>query len=448
MNRDLSWEFVSLAGERFVHQEIRVKPVLTPYRMPVRGNLTRRQVVATTAAVAGASGLSGGIVASARLGQATPGASPVADRPEAIIAIAAEAMEEMGLRAVLFHVIADGETVVSHALGEAMAGVPATTDDHFRNGAVAISYMSTVLLILVDQGVVTLDDTIDQWLPDLPDADRVTLRMLANMTSGYQDYVQNADLAESLYQDPFRIWTPEELVGFGLATPRAFEPGTNWAYSHTDYVILGLALEAATGTPLDALIQQHILDPLELRGTGASDTAWMPEPVLHAGSSERRSYFGIAPDVRFYEDSTYWSPSWTLARGAIEYTTIGDMARSFAAIGSGALVSDASYEEQTGRQLSGFGEPIEGCNNCFTQTDAYTYGLGIVHSNGWLLQNPNFYGYSGIAAWQPDTGVAIAVAATFTEEGFGEDGELLDRRASRGIFERIAAVMIPEGTGA
>ena len=70
-----------------------------------------------------------------------------------------------------------------------MTGVPATTDMHFRNGAVAISYMSTLLLHLVDEKKVSLDDKVSKWLPDMPHADRVTLGQLAQMTSGYIDFV-------------------------------------------------------------------------------------------------------------------------------------------------------------------------------------------------------------------------------------------------------------------
>ena len=70
-----------------------------------------------------------------------------------------------------------------------MTGVPATTGMHFRNGAVAISYVSTLLLKLVDENKVSLDDKLSTWLPEMPNADRVTLGQLAQMTSGYRDYV-------------------------------------------------------------------------------------------------------------------------------------------------------------------------------------------------------------------------------------------------------------------
>src|SRR5918995_6324992 len=101
---------------------------------------------------------------------------------------AERAMKDNHLKAVLVRVTQDGEEVATVALGESMTGVPATEEMHFRNGAVAFSYLGTVLLQLVDEGKVALDDTIDAWLSDLPSADKITLRMLANSTSGYVDY--------------------------------------------------------------------------------------------------------------------------------------------------------------------------------------------------------------------------------------------------------------------
>ncbi len=108
-----------------------------------------------------------------------------------------------------------------------MSGVPATTDMRFSNGAVAIAYVATLLLQLVDRGMVGLDDPIATWLPDLPDSDRVTLRMLANMTSGSPDYLRNEEMVTALYEDPFRQWDRQERIEYGLSMPRLFEPGTN-----------------------------------------------------------------------------------------------------------------------------------------------------------------------------------------------------------------------------
>ena len=298
------------------------------------GRVTRRQALALGfgAAMVGIARRAPGAVAAA---QATPIAGAPDDPAAAIVELARAALIDSNLRAVILRVTIDGDEVVTAALGESLTGVPATPDMHFRNGAVAISSMATLLLQMVDRGVVGLDDTIDRWLPELPASDQATLRMLANMTAGYPDYVQNPALGELLYADPFRQWTPQELIAIGLSTPRVFAPGENWAYSHTDYVILGQALERIGGMPLDALLKANVLDPLGLRNTVGSATPAIPDPVLHAYSSERKAALGIAPDVPFYEESTFWNPSWTIAQGAVQTTNIHDMTATAAAIGGG-----------------------------------------------------------------------------------------------------------------
>nr|MBA2518182.1 beta-lactamase family protein [Chloroflexia bacterium] len=320
------------------------------------------------------------------LRQATPAGMP-ADRAEAIIAIAREVMDKQAVKAVILRVTIDGEDVVTEALGESITGVPATTDMHFRNGAVAISYMATLLLRLVDQQILALDDPLATWLPALPDADRVTLRMLANMTAGYPDFVQNPKLDQMVYADPFRQWTPEQQLEVGLSTPRVFAPGTNWDYSHTDYVILGLALEQITGQPLEVALQEQVIGPMGLRNTVAWATPEITGPVLHAFTSERRPALGIPAGTRFYEESTFWNPSWTLAQGAIQTTDIVDMTTSAVAIGEGTLLSAASHQAQIAPDLLGFGSPLNGCPNCHTLDETYSYGLGVVLSGDWIVQN-------------------------------------------------------------
>jgi len=169
-----------------------------------------------------------------------------------------------------------------------------------------------------------------------------------------------------LYADPFRQWTPQELIQIGLSTPRVFAPGANWDYSHTNYVILGQALEKITGQPLATLLQEYVLEPLGLNDTASWSTPTIPAPVLHAFSSERREALGIAPGTRFYEESTYWNPSWTLAAGAIQTTNIYDMTATAIAVGEGTLLSSESHQAQVAPRLLGFGAPLAGCPNCHT----------------------------------------------------------------------------------
>lgn len=184
--------------------------------------------------------------------------------------IVRDTMAESHPKAAMVRVPVDGREILTRAYGESTTGVPATTDMHLRNGAVAISYVATLLLQLVDEGTVRLDDTVSTWLPDIPRSDRVPLGRLARMTSGYADYVHNPELSDAIYRDPFRNWTPEELLAFGTSQPLSYEPGTNWNHAHTNCVILGPALERITGRPVAELLQEKVLDPLGPDGTTPS----------------------------------------------------------------------------------------------------------------------------------------------------------------------------------
>src|SRR5215207_9535915 len=395
--------------------------------------------------------LAGGtvIVGSARpayaapLRQATPVPVASGDQAEAIIAIARDIMDKQDVRAVVVRVLIDGQEIVTDALGESMTGVPATTEMHFRNGAVAISYMSTLLLRLVDQQVVTLDDTIDAWLPDLPDADQVTLRMLANMTAGYPDFEKNAGFQEAYYADPFCEWTAEERIAISLSVPRVFAPGTNWDYSHSNYVILGRALEKITGQPLDVALQEQVLDPMGLQNTVAWSTPEISEPVLHAFSSERRQALGIPAGTRFYEESTYWNPSWSFAQGAIQTSDIVDMTTTAEAVGEGTVLSPASHQAQIAPDLLGFGSPLKGCPACHTLDESYTYGLGAVLSGDWILQNPLLAGYGAVSGYLPAQKIAVAVATTYGEGAFDDEGNYKYSSHSN-IFAAIGTYLAPD----
>ncbi|HYL26775.1 MAG TPA: serine hydrolase domain-containing protein, partial [Candidatus Nitrosotalea sp.] len=190
------------------------------------------------------------------------------------------------LKAVIVQVRSNGNDVATRAFGESMTGVPATPDMHFRNGALAFTYMATLLLEFVDQKKVTLDTKLSVYFPDLPNADRIALRNLAQMTSGYADYVYQPELLNGLYRDPFRQWTPEELIQIGVSKPMQFQPGTNWGYSHTNYVILGRVLERIAGMPLADALARYVLEPMGLTQTAAFTTPEIPEPALHGFTSE------------------------------------------------------------------------------------------------------------------------------------------------------------------
>ena len=132
-------------------------------------------------------------------------------------------MAENDLKAVIAGVAVDGKPVFTKAWGESMTGVPATYDMHFRSGSVAIAYLGVVTLQLQEKGVLRLDDKLAKWFPDYPKADRITLAMLLNATSGYADYVNLKILP--LYQNPFRAWQPDELIALSFNAADGVQAG-------------------------------------------------------------------------------------------------------------------------------------------------------------------------------------------------------------------------------
>jgi CubicO group peptidase (beta-lactamase class C family) len=381
----------------------------------------------------------------APLNQPLAQSAGTADQAAAIDAIARKAMDQYDLKAVILRVTIDNKDIVTEAMGESMTGVPATTDMHFRNGAVAISYVSTLLLELVDQKKVGLDDKLANWFPDLPEADQVTLRMLANMTSGYADYViGNDEMSQALYQNPYLQWKPEELIAMGIDKPHVYPPGTNWNYAHTNYVILGQVLEKVTGKPMDLLMQEYIFAPMGLTDTDGPSTPVIREPALHAFTSERRQALGVDPAIPFLEESTYWNPSWTITHGAIQTTNIYDMATTAVAVGTGSLLSPESHQAQVQPQPNGFGTALPGCTTCRTLGTTFNYGLGVFVDGSWILQNPMFYGYAGVEGYLPSKKIAIAVANTYGEKSFDQQGDYKYGNASERIFAAITAYLAPD----
>ncbi|HVL21666.1 MAG TPA: serine hydrolase domain-containing protein [Amaricoccus sp.] len=304
------------------------------------------------------------------------------------------------------------------AAGETMTGVPAMPDMHFRNGSVAIAYLGTLLLQLVDAGKLDLEDSLATWFPDYPKADQVTLRMLISGTSGYADYVTDAGFLADLHADPFRHWSPEELIAIAFARPMACEPGACWSYAHTNFVILGQVIEKATGRQLADLIRAGIVDRLGLENTRSDVTASIPMPVLHAFDAERGRH----------EESTFWDPSWTLAHGAIMTTDIADMLRSFAAIGAGTLVSPASHAAQIAPATAKLAPWSQG----------KFYGLGLFAIDGWLVQNPSFSGYAASVAYLPSRKLVIGTSVTINDRNTAEDNLSTD------VLKDIAAYLAPE----
>ncbi len=296
------------------------------------------------------------------------------------------------LGAVIAGVWKDGKPLVVGALGESMTGVPATVDMHHIAGNITTCMLSTVLLQQVEKGKLSLDDKLSKYFPDLPSADQITVEMLANSTTGYQHYAVLDSFDTAFYADPFKHWTPDQVIAYGVAGGPLFTPGTSFKFSDTNFVIEAQVLEQATGKSMAVLMTKGIFEPLGLKNTTLPDTAATPEPVLHAHTAER----GV------WEDSTFWDPSWTWYAGGMR-SNLADLRAFLEALGTGKLLSKASHEKQLARPAV---QP---------DPDRY-YALGVPVVNGWVFTNPNLEGYTGALGYLPSKKLTVIVYTTRTEQ--------------------------------
>ncbi|MFZ0218563.1 MAG: serine hydrolase domain-containing protein [Candidatus Dormiibacterota bacterium] len=383
-------------------------------------------------------------------GAGRPGGSPgqgsaSVGNPQQVAAIQSimrDAIPTYHLQSIIVRATIDGKALHTGAMGESMTGVPATPDMHFRNGAVAFTYLGTMLLQFVDQKRLSLDDKLSKFLPALPNADQISLKMLANMTSGYADYVYEPEVMDGTNLNPFRQWTSEELIGIGTSKPMFFAPGTNWAYSHTNYVILGRVLEKVAERPMAQLMKQYILNPLGLTQTQSAATAQVAQPVLHSFTSERRTSLGVPPGVPFYEESTFWNPSWTTAEGAVQTTDIADLCTTAETVGTGKLLSPASHRTQIATDLIGFGHAVAGCSACHMNTTALSYGIGVLLQGRWITQNKLFAGSGATMGYLPSKKLAVAVVTTYAPAAFDSQGNYKD--ATPKLFSMLAQALAPD----
>lgn len=212
--------------------------------------------------------------------------------------------------------------------------------------------------------------------------------------------------------------------------------------THTNYVILGKIIEKITHKHLADVMQEYIIGPMKLTSTSSNGgTPAIPEPVLHTYSSERRGYLGVPSVNPFYEQSTYWNPSWTTANGAVQTTNIYDLTTSMEIVGSGTQVSRKMYEEQVMPKLIGVGrkDPSGICSACRGLTSDLSYGLGVVLIGPWVPQTKNFAGSGPTSGYLPLRKLTISVATTYSPAAFADDGSYSN--ASSAVFNRLAEVM-------
>ncbi|WP_413758497.1 serine hydrolase domain-containing protein [Streptomyces sp. MMBL 11-3] len=233
---------------------------------------------------------------------------------------------------------------VRHASGgvaDRETGAPARAGDGFRIASTTKTFVATVMLQLVGEGRVSLDDTVEHWLPGVVsghgnDGAAITVRQLLQQTSGLFDYVSDfpgLTSKEGYLAGRHTTWTPEQLVAIATGHAPNFAPGTGWSYSNTNYVLAGMIIERATGNSWNEEVTARVIRPLGLRGTFAP-TTYPRLPGRHLrGYSD---FDGGGPGI----DVTELNPSAGGAAGAMISTT-ADLTRFYEALLGGRLLRPA-----------------------------------------------------------------------------------------------------------
>lgn len=247
------------------------------------------------------------------------------------------------------------------------ANIHMSTDMFFRIASITKTMVNSVLFQLVDEGRISLSDTLSQYRPDIPNSDNITILMLTDMTSGIGEYSSHIDFILQSVSNPLFYWHPDTLIKLGTSRPVNAPPGEAWFYSNTNTIILGKIIEDLTGNSLGHELRTRIFEPYNLTFTTFPNQGnEMPDP-------HPKGYFTGSPDLGMdWSESYDISVAW--AAGAA-ISTLDDLRIYASLLVDGELTSGESHTFRLNHKVP-------------TSIDEAYYGPGI-------LSWKTFYGHLG-----------------------------------------------------
>ncbi|WP_410657996.1 serine hydrolase domain-containing protein [Amycolatopsis sp. lyj-112] len=258
--------------------------------------------------------------------------------------------------------------------GDTETGRERRRQDRFRIGSATKTFTSTVMLKLAAEGRLSLDDTVEKWLPgevrgNGNDGTKITIRNLLNQTSGLFPYTSDESVVPKYFTPAFldhRFDTmrPEEMVKLAVAHPPMFAPGTAWAYSNSNYALAGIIIEKATGRSYAEEVEQRITRPL---GLTATYVPGFRETKLRGPHGRAYSTLWVTEPGADVYDVTDMNASWAWAAGGM-VSTAGDLQNFYRALLGGRLLPPSQQKEMfTTVSTEGSGWPVPNAR----------YGLGV-----------------------------------------------------------------------
>ncbi|MGE5759571.1 MAG: serine hydrolase domain-containing protein [Gemmatimonadota bacterium] len=249
----------------------------------------------------------------------------------AVDSIARQLLQATGAPSASVAVVQGGRQVYAQAYGAAQIEPPVAARPEMRYsiGSISKQFAAAAMLLLQQDGKLSLDDPVARYFPDLTRAREVTIRQLLSHTSGYQDYWP---------QDYVPLFMLDSVTGAGILDrwakkPLDFEPGTQWQYSNTNYVIAGMIVEKVSGLPFFEFLRRRILAPLGMQSVVNIDLGRLPQ-------SDPTGYlrYALGPPRPAPKEGK----GWLFAAGELAMTA-SDLAKWDITLMNESLLSPASY---------------------------------------------------------------------------------------------------------
>ncbi len=256
-----------------------------------------------------------------------------ADVREEIDKAATEVLAKTGAPSASIAVVNDGGIAYVHAYGTANleSKMPATPQMRYSIGSISKQFTAAAVLLLEQQGKLSLEDKVVRWFPDLTRASDVSIRNLLSMTSGYQDFWPQ-DYVMPMMLQPV---TAQQILDGWAKKPLDFEPGTKYQYSNTNYVIAGLIVEKVAGMPLLDFLRKNIFGPLQMTSVYNSDQA-----ALGPDDPQRYLRYALGP----LRPAPKEGQGWMFAAGELAMTA-EDLARWDVSMIDQTVLQPASYKQ-------------------------------------------------------------------------------------------------------
>lgn len=281
----------------------------------------------------------------------------------------------------------DVDFVYAAGVSNIETNAPMDADMIFRIASNTKTFTITVLLQLVDEGLISLDDPLSNYLPDFPRANEVTIRMLTNMQSGIFSYDGTDGFWEGIFSNPHKSWTTDELIDLAKDNPYYFNPGTGFYYSNTNTIIIENIIEMLTGKSLESNINIRILNTLNLFNTTYL-VGGVSIPGFHSSA-----YYGGEYDPELPELSEYLDVSWSAAAGCMT-SNIFDLKKYVEALAGGTFLQPATQQERL---------------VCLDISSGFGYGEGILGYKGFYGHNGEYPGFTSLMINSPERKCTIIV---------------------------------------